>query len=171
MSEKKLLNLENMDENSSKLNLFEMSNTDKYPFLSIALEKLFTRHEKSYGYFKIGKEDNLSLLKLPFFPILKFYKNENYYIYRAYWDEGLEPEKKLAVRVSKKQKKVNLSKGSNREEVQKIYEVIIKYDSRSEIHLINKMLAKLILARIEENLSLGRTAEEIKPLAMITEEN
>jgi hypothetical protein len=32
------------------------------------------------------------------------------------------------------------------------------------------MLAKLILDRLEENLSLGRAIEEIKPLAMITEE-
>ncbi|MCU0536614.1 MAG: hypothetical protein MUD14_22225 [Hydrococcus sp. Prado102] len=146
-----------------------MSNSDKYPFLSIALEKLFTKQEKTYGYFKIGKEDNLSLLKIPYLPVLKFYKNEDYYIYRAYWDEGLSPEKNLAVRVSKKQKKVNLSR-SNREEIQKIYEVVIKYDSRSEIHFINKMLAKLILDRIEENLSLGKTVEEIKPLAMITQE-
>jgi hypothetical protein len=160
-----------MDKNNPKSNLLEMSNIDKYPFLSIALEKLFTKQEKSYGYFKVGKEDNLSLLKIPYLPVLKFYKNEDYYIYRAYWDEGLNPEKNLAVRVSKKQKKVNLSRGSNREEIQKIYEVVVKYDSRSEIHLINKMLAKLILARIEENLSLGKTIEEIKPLAMITEEN
>jgi hypothetical protein len=160
-----------MDSNSQKSNLFQMSYADKYPFLSIALEKLFTKHEKTYGYFKIGKEDNLSVLKIPYLPALKFYKNEDYYIYKAYWDEDLEPEKKLAVRVSKKQKKINISKGSNREEIQKIYEVIVKYDSRSEIQLINKMLAKLILARIEENLSLGRTVEEVKPLAMITEES
>jgi hypothetical protein len=158
-----------MDKTSSQSNKFEMSNSDKYPFLSIALEKLFTKQEKTYGYFKIGKEDNLSLLKIPYLPVLKFYKNEDYYIYRAYWDEGLSPEKNLAVRVSKKQKKVNLSR-SNREEIQKIYEVVIKYDSRSEIHFINKMLAKLILDRIEENLSLGKTVEEIKPLAMITQE-
>lgn len=159
-----------MDSNSQKSNSFPMISTDKYPFLSIALEKLFTKHEKTYGYFKIGKEDNLSVLKIPYLPALKFYKNEDYYIYKAYWDEDLEPEKKLAVRVSKKQKKINVNKGSNREEIQKIYEVIVKYDSRSEIHLINKMLAKLILDRIEDNLSLGRTVEEIKPLAMITEE-
>lgn len=148
-----------------------MSNNDNYPFLSIALEKLFTKQEKAYGYFKISKEDNLSLLKIPFLPVLKFYKNEDYYIYRAYWDEGLAPEKKMAVRVSKKQKKVNLAKGSHREEIQKIYEVVIKYDSRSEIQLINKMLAKLILARIEENLSRSKTIEAIEPLAMIIEES
>jgi hypothetical protein len=159
-----------MDSNSQKSNSFPMISTDKYPFLSIALEKLFTKHEKTYGYFKIGKEDNLSVLKIPYLPALKFYKNEDYYIYKAYWDEDLEPEKKLAVRVSKKQKKININKGSNREEIQKIYEVIVKYDSRSEIQLINKMLAKLILSRIEENLSLGRTVEEVKPLALITEE-
>jgi hypothetical protein len=138
----------------------------QFPSLTNAITLLFNRQEKSWGYFKIKKqEDLLYYLYIPYFPSLRFYQNPDNYIYKAFWADKKNP----SVYIKKKQRKACDPKKPRLEKKQRIYEIIYQYDSHTEIHNVNKILATLIRSRIEETVSFI-PEEEIKPLVLISEE-
>jgi hypothetical protein len=160
--------------------------SDRFFFISTALEKLFTNQEKNYGCFQVKKEDDCCRLEIAHLPLLRLYKNESNHIYKVYWQQTEEDERRLAnlsvkkiegnkdnkepaIRVRKKQKKVYDLGAPNTERIQKNYEVVIKYDSRPEIQKINKLLANFIQEKIRETL-ISQGIDEKQSLVTIVEE-
>jgi hypothetical protein len=161
---------------------------DRLPFLTIAIETIFANREKNHGYIRVSKKDNYYLLKLPLFPILVFYKNEDRNIYKVYWawqadrsfdrehEEFTEKSSKPTILVRKKQRKVYDAKNPKLEKIQKIYEVVIKkelkdgYGSKDGILDINRAIANYIRDKIQENV-VRELNYDIKPLAIVVEEN
>jgi hypothetical protein len=139
---------------------------NQFPSLSLAIAKLFERQEKDWGHFQVKKEeDGLYRLYISSFPSLKFYQNPDNHIYKAFWADNKEP----SVYIKKKQRKVYDPDTPRLEKKQRIYEVIYQYDSRTEIHLVNKILATFIRDQIEQKV-IYIPQEEVMPLVLITEE-
>ncbi len=139
---------------------------DQFPSLSLAIAKLFDKQEKDWGYFQVKKEaDRLYYLHIPSLPGLKFYQDPDKQIYKAFWEDRKNP----AVTVKKRQRKVLDPNNPRLEKKQRIYEVVYKYDSRTEIHALAKILADLIRDKIKESISFV-PEDEVMPLVTVTEE-
>ena len=144
------------------------------PFLQNAIAQLLNQQEKSWGYFKVKKEnDQFYRLSIPYYPTLWWYQKDKTCVYEAYWQERMPildrtRTAKAAIFVRKKTKKVYSPK-EGREKKQRIFDIVRRYYSNKEIQLINTMLADFIKQRIEQNV-IQVSHEEMLPLAIITEE-
>jgi len=145
----------------------------EFTCLSLAINKLFDKQEKDWGYFRIKKEEDFYSLYLPFLPSLKLYQKPNYQIYKLYWRNYI-PElndraEKPNIYVRKKSKNVYDKKNPKLAQKQRIYEIIYQYDSFAEINILNKILTELIREKILASLS-EIPQNEMMPLVLITEE-
>lgn len=165
---------------------------DNFPSLSIALVRLLEGKEKSWGYFKIIKEDTFYRLDIPYLPIMRFYQNQDKNIYKVYWhdrtnyDDWKElsyqeyqskhyspsTKKYLGIFIRKKPRKVYvLEKKTSVEKIQRLYEIVCYRDRESGTQIVNKVLANLIKDQMEDYLLSHPTPGEAKPLVVIVEES
>jgi len=150
-------------------------NQENLPFLFNTLVQLLDGKEKKYGCFQITKEEGWYRLEIPYLPILRFYKNDTYNIYKVHWSERKElypgeeiEDKDLSILIKKTQRKKLINQSKRQENIQKVYEITIRNNFKEETRLINKIFAKLIKARIEENLT--RTpVSDVPPSVTIVE--
>lgn len=153
----------------SSLNLQEPELT----CLSLAINKLFDKQEKDWGYFRIKKEEDFYSLYLPYLPSLKLHQKPNYQIYKLYWrsyvPELNDKSEKPNIYVRKKSKNVYDKKNPKLAKKQRIYEILYQYDSRAEINFINKILTELIREKIIASLS-EIPENEMMPLVLIAQE-
>ncbi|NJO94183.1 MAG: hypothetical protein HC820_07210 [Hydrococcus sp. RM1_1_31] len=89
---------------------------ENLPFLANTLTQLLDGKEKKYGCFQITKEEGWFRLEIPYLPILRFYKNETYNIYKFYWSDKKE-----------------LYPGEEIERI-KIYQYLLKKSQRKKIY-------------------------------------
>ena len=158
----------------SKINSSDLTNN--FTSLNSAISKLIDKQEKDWGYFQVKKEEEFYSLHIPFLPCLRLYQNTTSNIYKAYWSNpkeqvpDLKDKSKLPqIYIKKKTKKVYDPQQPRLQKKQKTYEVIYRYDSRTEIHQISKIVANAIRDRIEQDVS-NFPQDEIMPLVMVREE-
>jgi hypothetical protein len=154
-------------------NIIELQESD-FTCLFLAINKLFDRQEKNWGYFQIKKEGDFYSLYLPYLPSLKLYQKPNYQIYKLYWRNYLpevnDKTEKPNIYVRKKNKTVEERKNPKLAKKQRVFEVVYKSDSCREINLINKVITRLISEKITDSLS-EVPENEIMPLVLIAEED
>jgi DNA polymerase III delta prime subunit len=148
------------------------------PFLSNTLLQLLDGKEKKYGCFQLIKEEGWLRLEIPYLPILRFYKNDTYNIFKVHWSERKElypgeeiEDKTLSILIKKSQRKTftsNTNNSKRQETIQKVYEIIIRNNFKEETRLVNQILAKLIQERIEDNLTRTPVGD-VHPLVTIVE--
>ncbi|MDJ0690601.1 MAG: hypothetical protein QNJ41_19090 [Xenococcaceae cyanobacterium MO_188.B32] len=150
--------------------------TNNFTSLNLAISKLIDKQEKDWGYFQVKKEEEFYSLHLPFLPCLRLYQNTASNIYKAYWSNPKDsvPDlkdktKSPQIYIKKKTQKVYAPQQPRLQKKQKTYEVIYQYDSRTEIHLISKIVANAIRDKIEQSVS-NVSQDEIMPLVMVREE-
>ena len=150
--------------------------TSNFTTLNLAISRLIDRQEKDWGYFQVKKEENFYSLHIPFLPCLRLYQNTNSNIYKAYWSNPKESVPDLKdktqlpqIYIKKKTKKVYDPKQPRLQKKQRIFEVIHRHDSRTEIQMISKVVANVIRDDIEQNVA-DFSQDEIMPLVMVTEE-
>ena len=158
----------------SKINSSDLTNN--FTSLNSAISKLIDKQEKDWGYFQVIKEEEFYSLHIPFLPCLRLYQNTTSNIYKAYWSNPKEPVPDLKdksklpqIYIKKKTKKVYDPQQPRLQKKQKTYEVIYRYDSRTEIHQISKIVANAIRDRIERDVS-NFSQDEMMPLVMVREE-
>ncbi|BAU66887.1 hypothetical protein STA3757_42930 [Stanieria sp. NIES-3757] len=153
----------------SSLNLQE----SEFICLSLAINKLFDKQEKDWGYFRIKKEEDFYSLYLPYLPSLKLYQKPNYQIYKLYWrsyvPELNDKSEKPDIYVRKKSKNVYDKKNPKIAKKQRIYEIMYQYANYTEINLINKIITELIREKIIASLS-EIPENEMTPLVLIAQD-
>lgn len=150
--------------------------TTNFTSLNLAISRLIDKQEKDWGYFQVKKEEDFYSLHMPFLPCLRLYQNTNANVYKGYWCNPKElvpdlKDKKQApqIYIKKRTKKVYDPKQPRLQKKQRIFEVIYQYDSRTEIHLMSKVVANAIRDRIEQDVD-NFPQDEIMPLVMVTED-
>lgn len=153
--------------------------------LSLALNCLLTKTEKSWGYFQVQKEEDFYSLVIPSLPSFKLYANPKSIGYKGYWREGQEQflpnikdkNEKPDLYTRRKTKQVEVAKTSHKSsgtpqskslKKQVTYEINYRYHHCPEVRYLNKIIAQFISDRIAADVTFSPT-EEIMPLVLISE--
>ncbi|GAB4539126.1 MAG: hypothetical protein Tsb0014_29260 [Pleurocapsa sp.] len=142
------------------------------PSLALTLEMLLNKQEKNWGCFQVKQEGDFYTLYVPGVASFKLFTNPKSIGYKGYWLENFDDRlpdvkdrsAKPDIYTRRKTKQVEIKRKILKKQV--IFEINYRYNSCSEINLLNQILTQLIRDRIESNLSFS-PEEEIMPLVLI----
>ncbi len=163
----------------------KQANFSELTSLSLALNCLLNKTEKSWGYFQVQKEEDFYSLVIPSLPSFKLYTNPKSIGYKGYWREGQEQflpnikdknekpdlytrRKTKQVEVAHKSQKSSGTPQSKIFKKQVTFEVNYRYHHCPEVRHLNKIIAQFISDRIAADVTFSPT-EEIMPLVLILE--
>ena len=145
----------------------------EYNSLSLAINRLLDKQEKTWGCFQVIKEGDFYSLYIPALPSFKLYQNPKSIVYRGYWQSNHTLPKATDTKsfppdlwIKKKHKKVSQGKKLEPVKKQRIFEIVYRYNPAVEIKVINQLVANFLKEKITADI-VSVPEDEIFPLILV----
>jgi hypothetical protein len=138
---------------------------DVFPQLKLAIELALNSKEKSWGYFRVRKIAGMYHLDIPYMELLRVQKTSDRQGFKAFWGNAHKP-----TITTRKRRKVITDRKTNRDLVQRTYEVLYQVDSRSAFRQANYLIATTIRDQLRATLK-ATSEDELEPLVLLVEQS
>jgi hypothetical protein len=142
-----------------------LERADIFPQLKLAIELALNAKEKTWGYFRVRRIGGIYHLDIPHMELLRVQNTSDKQGFKAFWGNAHKP-----TITTRKRRKVITDRKTNRELVQRTYEVLYQVDSRSAFRQANYLIATIIRDQLRATLSAA-DEDELEPLVLLLEQS
>ncbi|TAF51202.1 MAG: hypothetical protein EAZ61_11185 [Oscillatoriales cyanobacterium] len=140
-----------------------LERADVFPQLKLAIELALNAKEKNWGYFRVRRIDGVYHLDIPYMELLRVQNTSDKQGFKAFWGNAHKP-----TITTRKRRKVITDRKTNRDLVQRTYEVL--YHSRSAFRQANYLIATTIRDQLRATLTAA-DENELEPLVLLLEQS
>lgn len=142
-----------------------LERADVFPQLKLAIELALNAKEKSWGYFRVRNIAGMYHIDIPHMELLRVQNTSDKQGFKAFWGNAHKPTV-----TTRKRRKVITDRKTNRDLVQRTYEVLYQVDSRSAFRQVNYLIATTIRDQLRATLK-ATADDELEPLVLLVEQS